>query len=58
MSDLFKAGICNADGCSVEAGQHGAVAPAVEKTIAVEIVSDVISPSGSSSARLRFCQPA
>jgi predicted DsbA family dithiol-disulfide isomerase len=44
MSDLFKAGICNADGCSVEAGQHGAVAPAVEKTIAVEIVSDVICP--------------
>jgi predicted DsbA family dithiol-disulfide isomerase len=44
MSDLFKAGICIADGCSVEAGQHRAVAPAVEKTIAVEIVSDVICP--------------
>ena len=44
MSDLFEAGICNAHGCSVEAGQHRAVAPAVENTIPVEIVSDVICP--------------
>lgn len=44
MSDLFEAGMCNADGCSVEAGLRRAVAPAVEKAIPVEIVSDVICP--------------
>jgi predicted DsbA family dithiol-disulfide isomerase len=44
MSDLLEAGVYNADGCSVEARQRSTVGPAFEKTISVEIVSDVICP--------------